>query len=299
MAGFKVAAAQYPLDWFDDFSAYEGKMSQWVEAATGAGAKLLVFPEYGAMELTSLAGKEIAGDLKRSIVFLQDVLPRVDELSAALARKHQVFISAGTAPFAQTDGSYRNIARLFAPSGTSGRQEKRVMTRFERERWHIAAGDGLNVFDTPLGKIGIAICYDAEFPLGVRALVEAGAQIILVPSCTDTFAGYSRVRVACAARALENQCYVVQAPTVGEVPWSPAVDMNVGSAGLFGPPDLGFPGDGTIEIGPLNAAEWIYGEIDLQRVEKVRREGAVFNYDHWREQPGAGILPKANVIALS
>ena len=64
MASFKVAAAQYPLDWFDDFSAYETKMSGWVENAAQAGAKLLVFPEYGAMELASLAGKEIAGDLE-------------------------------------------------------------------------------------------------------------------------------------------------------------------------------------------------------------------------------------------
>ena len=149
-----------------------------------------------------------------------------------------------------------------------------------------------------LGRIGIAICYDAEFPLLVRALADAGAQIILVPSCTDTFAGYSRVKVACAARALENQCYVVQAPSVGEVPWSPAVDMNVGSAGVFGPPDLGFPGDGVVALGPLNAAEWIFGEIDLARVEKVRRDGAVLNHAHWREQPGAGALPKADVVVL-
>jgi predicted amidohydrolase len=298
MASFKIAAAQYPLDWFDDFSAYEKKMSGWVEAAAAAGAKLLVFPEYGVMELTSLAGKEIAGDLARSIASLQNVLPRVDELNAALARKHEIFVSAGTAPFVQKDGSYRNIARLFAPSGAMGTQEKRVMTRFERERWHISAGEGLNVFETSLGRIGIAICYDAEFPLLVRALAEAGAQIILVPSCTDTFAGYSRVKVACAARALENQCYVVQAPSIGEVPWSPAVDMNVGSAGIFGPPDLGFPGDGVITLGPLNAAEWIFGDIDLQRVEKVRSDGAVLNHAHWREQPGAGELPKADVILL-
>ena len=298
MAPFKIAAAQYPLDWFDDFSAYETKMSGWLENAAQAGAKFVVFPEYGAMELTSLAGKEIAGDLKRSLAALQDVLPRVDELNAALARKHSVFISAGTAPFVQKDGSYRNIARLFAPSGAMGTQEKRVMTRFERERWHISAGEGLNVFETSLGKIGIAICYDAEFPLLVRALAEAGAQIILVPSCTDTFAGYSRVKVACAARALENQCYVVQAPSVGEVPWSPAVDMNVGSAGVFGPPDLGFPGDGVLTLGPLNAAEWIFGDIDLARVDKVRKEGSVLNHAHWREQPGAGELPKADVILL-
>jgi predicted amidohydrolase len=298
MAPFKVAAAQYPLDWFDDFSAYEKKITNWVEAAAQAGAKLLLFPEYGAMELTSLAGKDIAGDLKRSIVSLQEVLPRADALHAALARKHRIYISAGTAPFVQKDGSYRNVARLFAPSGGVGRQEKRVMTRFERERWLISAGEGLNVFETPLGKIGIAICYDAEFPLLVRTLADAGAQLILVPSCTDAFAGYSRVKVACAARALENQCYVVQAPTVGEVPWSPAVDMNVGSAGVFGPPDLGFPGDGVVALGPLNAVEWIYGDIDLGRVDKVRSEGAVLNHVHWREQPGAGPLPKADVISL-
>jgi predicted amidohydrolase len=298
MASFKIAAAQYPLDWFDDFSAYEKKMSGWVEAAAAAGAKLLVFPEYGVMELTSLAGKEIAGDLARSIASLQNVLPRVDELNAALARKHEIFVSAGTAPFVQKDGSYRNIARLFAPSGAMGTQEKRVMTRFERERWHISAGEGLNVFETSLGRIGIAICYDAEFPLLVRALAEAGAQIILVPSCTDTFAGYSRVKVACAARALENQCYVVQAPSVGEAPWSPAVDMNVGSAGMFGPPDLGFPGDGVVMLGPLNAAEWIFGDIDLVRVDKVRKDGGVLNHAHWREQPGAGQLPKVDAILL-
>jgi len=298
MAAFKVAAAQYPLSWFDDFSAYEKKMSGWVEMAAQADAKLLLFPEYGAMELTSLAGKEIAGDLKRSIAALQDVLPRVDALNKALAREHGVFISAGTAPLVQKDGSYRNIARLFAPSGAVGRQQKRVMTRFERERWHISAGEGLNVFETALGKIGIAICYDAEFPLLVRALAEAGAQVILVPSCTDTFAGYSRVKVACAARALENQCYVVQAPSVGEVPWSPAVDMNVGSAGIFGPPDLGFPGDGVMTLGPLNAAQWAFGDINLRRVDKVRSDGAVLNHAHWREQPGAGQLPKADVVLL-
>src|SRR5687768_5166555 len=109
MAPFKVAAAQYPLDWFDDFSAYEEKITNWVDAASRAGAKLLLFPEYGAMELTSLAGKDIAGDLKRSIASLQDVLPRADALYVALARKHRVYISAGTAPFAQKAGSYRNI----------------------------------------------------------------------------------------------------------------------------------------------------------------------------------------------
>lgn len=283
---FRIAAAQYPIDWFDDFAGYEQKLTHWVAEAAGAGARLLVFPEYGAMELASLAGREIAGDLAGSIAALQEVLPRADALHAALAARHAVYICAASAPFVQSDGTVRNVARLFAPSGAVGRQEKLVMTRFERERWHVSAGQGLNAFDTALGRIAIAICYDAEFPLLVRAQAEAGADLVLVPSCTDTFSGYSRVRVGCAARALENQLIVVQSPTVGEAAWSPAVDMNVGTAGILAPPDRGFPGDGVVAAGPLNLPQWVFAEIDLALVKNVRERGDVLNHRHWREQPG-------------
>ena len=61
----KIAAAAYPLDWFDDFNEYEAKLASWVEAAEGAD--LLVFPEYGAMELASLGGREVAGDPEASL----------------------------------------------------------------------------------------------------------------------------------------------------------------------------------------------------------------------------------------
>ena len=80
------------------------------------------------------------------------------------------------------------------------------MTRFENEQWLISAGDEIRVFDTDFGKIAINICYDSEFPLIARQQVEAGADLILVPSCTDTQAGFHRVRLGCQARALENQC---------------------------------------------------------------------------------------------
>lgn len=63
------------------------------------------------------------------------------------------------------------------------------------------------------------------------------------------------------------------------------------SAGVFGRPDLGFPGDGVVVIGPLNAAQWIYGETDCGRAHKVRSEGAVLNHAHWREQPGPPHYP--------
>ncbi len=298
MADLIVAAAQYPIDSFDSFAAYERKLSRWVAGAAARGAKLLVFPEYGAMELASLSPTDVAGDLARSIAAMQELLPRADALHAALARQHDVHISAATFPVAQDDGRYCNTARLFAPSGAVGTQQKLVMTRFERERWNISSGSGQRVFDTVLGPIGIAICYDAEFPLLVRALAQAGAEIILVPSCTDTVAGYNRVRVGSAARALENQCYVVTAPTVGEAPWSPAVDINVGAGAIFGPPDIGFDDDGVLAQGTANAPGWVYGAIELARVAAVRRDGQVLNHAHWADQPGSGVLPPAEIVSL-
>jgi predicted amidohydrolase len=168
------------------------------------------------------------------------------------------------------------------------------MTRFERETWDVGPGGPLRVFDTALGKIGILICYDAEFPLLGRALADAGAEIILVPSCTDTRAGYSRVRIGAMARALENQCVVVQSPTVGYAQWSPAVDENVGAAGVFGPPDLGFPDTGILAEGALNDPGLVAAQVDLAAVATVRAQGAVFNHAHWPESAARAYVARAD-----
>jgi predicted amidohydrolase len=298
MRTVRVAAAQYPIDELADLSGFEMKLSRWVAEAVGEGAELLVFPEYGAMELTSLAGRKVAADLVASIATMQDVMAEVDGLHAALARRHRVHILAASAPLRQTDGRYANTARLFAPSNGIGIAQKLITTRSEREKWRIAPGEGLRVFDTALGTIGVALGYDAEFPLIARALAAAGAEIILVPSCTDTLAGYNRVRLAAAARALESQCYVVQAPTVGEARWSPAVAENIGAANFFAPPDRGFPDDGVLAQSELNRPGWAHVVLDLDRLAEVRKSGAVLTFRHWDEQPGAHKGLVADVVRL-
>lgn len=284
MSTLRLAAAQYPIDEIKSFAQYEAKLTRWVEGAAREGAQLLVFPEYGAMELTALAGPAIAGDLHESIAALQSVLPEADALHAKLARQHGLFILGASAPVRGADGRYINTARFFAPSGQSAAQEKLIMTRFEREDWNVAGGQGQRVFDTPFGRIGVAICYDVEFPILVRSLTAAGAEIILAPSCTDTAFGYWRVRVGAQARALENQCFTVQSPTVGDAPWSPAVDTNVGAAAIYAPPDIGLPEDGVLAIGAMNAPAWVYADLDLGRIRAVRSGGQQLNNLHWEEQ---------------
>lgn len=284
---YTVAAAQYPVEQLADFAAWRAKLARWVAEAADAGAKLAVFPEYGGMELTALDPASVS-DLHASIAALQPLVARVDAAHAELAAQHELHILAASLPVRGQDGRFRNHARLFTPGGKMGVQQKIVMTRFERELWGIAAGGPIRVFDTDLGRIGVAICYDAEFPLLVRAQAEAGAELILVPSATDTLHGWHRVRTGARARALENQCYVVQSPVVGEALWTPSLDVSHGAAGVFGPSDLGFPDDGVVARGVVDAPGWVFGEVDLDAVARVRREGAVFGFRHWGEQLAGG-----------
>jgi predicted amidohydrolase len=148
----------------------------------------------------------------------------------------------------------------------------------------VVAGQGLTTFDTDLGRIGVVICYDSEFPLLSRALVEQGAEILLAPSCTDSLAGFTRVRVGSMARALENQCVVVHAPTVGLCDFCPAVDENIGAASIYGPPDRGFPPTGILAEGGMNSPGWTIADVSLEAIREVRRDGGVLNHAHWPEQ---------------
>ncbi len=299
MSIFKIALAQYPIVRPESLKAWSASISGWVTEAALGGAKLLVFPEYAAMDLAGLE-PAIMSDLQGSLHFVADLHEEVHSLYRTLAIANDVHLIAGSIPFRRHDGRFVNRASLFAPSGKSGFQDKIVMTRFERERWHITGGDRLNVFKTDLGVIGIAICYDIEFPLIARSQAEAGAELIVTPSCTDSMQGYWRVRHGAQARALEGQCFVAQSPTIGLAAWSPVLDENHGLAGLFGPPDGDSPEDGVLSLGEGGRAGWTYGEIDTDRVQRWRGEGAVRPFAHWPEQylGSAGGLPACEIVDL-
>ena len=290
----KIATAAYPLDWFEDWTEYEGKLTAWVAEAAQEGADLLVFPEYGAMELASLDGVTVAGDLHGSIRAVAGRVGASYDLHAALAARFGVHILSASAPVLAGDAVV-NRAALFGPAGLIGVQDKQIMTRFEREDWGIAGATGgatggagpLQVFDTALGRIGVLICYDSEFPLLARDLAERGVEILLVPSCTEALEGYWRVRIGAMARALEGQCVAVMSSLIGQEPRLFAVEENTGAGGVFGPPDRGFPPTGVIAEGPLNSPGWTYADIDLAAVRDVRADGHVLNLSHWPEQEQA------------
>ncbi|NRB05550.1 MAG: carbon-nitrogen hydrolase family protein [Rhodobacteraceae bacterium] len=284
----KIATAAYPLSFLDSWAQYEDKLHDWVADAVQNSAELLVFPEYGAMELATLDGAETAGNLERSLFAVSDRLGEADAVHARLASEYGVTILAASGPAAYDlpEGVTRpvNRARLFAPDCAAGVQDKQIMTRFEAEVWYVAPGGPLQLFDTALGRIGVLICYDSEFPLLGRALADA--DLILVPSVTEAISGFSRVQIGARARALENQCVTVMSSVVGAAEWSEAVDVSVGAGGIFGPPDRGFPETGIFAQGEINQPGWTYAEVDLAQVAEVRRDGGVLNRRDWQHQLG-------------
>jgi len=280
----RIATAAYPVEYLGAWDAYEAKVSKWVAEAAGQGAELLVFPEWGGLELATFEGPEVAASLTCCIEAQTRWLPKADALHARLAAGHGVHICAASALVRREDGLAVNRARLVTPEGTVGVQDKLVMTRYEREVFDIHPGREARVFETALGRIGISICYDSEFPLIARAMVEAGAEIVLAPSCTEAMAGYWRVRIGAQARALEGQCITVQSPTIGRAPWCEAIDVTTGAAGIYCPPDRGFPATGVLAAGEIDRAGWVVADADLAQVAEVRRDGAVLNLSHWPEQ---------------
>jgi len=260
--------------------AWAMRLDREVAVAVRHGAELLVLPEYAPLELAGGAVPDLTRELADGVA----AAPAALEAARAVARRHGVWLIPGTLPFA-AGGRIVNRAPLIAADGAVAFQDKHAMTRFEAEEWGVAAGAPPAVFETRWGRIGIAVCFDLEFPHLVRAQVEAGAWLVVSPSCTDTLAGFNRVRIAAAARAMENQCFVGIAPTVGLAPWSGALDVNRGHAAVFGPVDRGFPEDGVIARGALDTAQWVFATLDPAALDTVRREGAVRNHLSWPAGP--------------
>ncbi len=282
----KVASAQYPIGEPGSLGEWEAKISDWVTDGAATGAQLLVFPEYAAIEQAAAFGKLVSADLSATLSAVADEADRRVAFHVDLAKRHNVHILVGSGPARRADRQYVNAAQLVCPNGKVGVQDKLIMTPFERD-WGIVAGGPPRVFETAIGHIAIAICYDSEFPLLVRAMAEAGAELLLVPSCTERVSGFHRIRTGAAARALENTMAAVTSPTVGDALWSPAVDRNAGSACILVPPDVLLSDTGTIAEGLLSQPMWVTAEIDFGRLRKLRTSGEMRNYADWSHQPGA------------
>jgi predicted amidohydrolase len=294
----KLALAQYPVSQHAGFDTWKTYVEKWIQDAASTQCDLLVFPEYGSIELTSFAAENVRKDLRKQIQYLSELNAKFVETFQGFARQYGVYIVAPSIPFFVAEKNLTvNRAYIFSKNGQMDFQDKLFMTRFEDEDWGISSSEKVvgefvqKIFQTEIGNLAISICFDVEFSEPSFSAALAGAEIILAPSCTETIKGCNRVHVGARARALENQFYVAVSQTIGDAPWSIATDFNNGYSALYSTPDLDFTDDGIVAKGVLNKPGWLQTQIPLDKVNEARTKGSVFNYQLRQALPSFGRIP--------
>lgn len=268
----RVASLQYLMRPVASFDEFREQVAALVATAADYKSRLIVFPEYFTCQLLTL--DDVHRPISEQVRRLAEQLPRYSELFAGLARRYRVHIVGGSIPVAENDKVY-NRAFVFSPTGEVGTQGKLHMTRWENEEWEVSPSERLRVFETDWGRFAVNICYDVEFPEIARVAARKGAEVLVVPSCTDDRQGFLRVRYCAQARAIENQLYVVHSCTVGSLPMVPAVSLNYGQASILTPSDFAFSRDGILAEGVPNQESMVIGDLDLPLIRDSRECGTV------------------------
>lgn len=270
----RVASLQYFIRPVANFEQFQEQVEGLVQTAADYKCNMVVFPEYFTTQLLMLGNYK--RPIKEQVRDLSKQAPRFVSFMTDLALRHKLYIVGGTIPVEDPkSGRIRNRCYFFSPDGDVGFQDKIHMTRFEKEEWIVESGSRLKIFDTDFGKVAITICYDVEFPEIARTAARAGANVLIVPSCTDDRQGFLRVRYCAHARAIENQMFVIQSSTVGSLPMVPAVSLNYGQASILTPSDFAFSRDGILAEGIPNQETMVIGELNMKLIGEQRASGTV------------------------
>lgn len=245
----------------------------FIDALSDYRADFAVLPEFFSAPLMGIQPDMSSLD---AIRYLAQFTPELVSAISEMAVSYNINIIAGSMPLLDDEDVY-NVAWLCRRDGTSEEQRKIHITPSERKDWGIEGGNYLQVFETDAGRIGILICYDVEFPELSRILSEESMEILFVPFWTDTKNGYLRVRHCSQARAIENECYVAIAGSVGNLPRVDNVDIQYAQSAVFSPSDFYFPHDGIISEAVPNTEMLVFADIDLEKLKLLHQEGSVTN----------------------
>ncbi|MCB0449232.1 MAG: carbon-nitrogen hydrolase family protein [Confluentibacter sp.] len=202
--------------------------------------------------------------------------PTIVKKFSEFAISYNINIITGSMPELRGDLLY-NVGYLCKRDGSTERYEKLHVTPDEAKVWGMQGGNELKTFDTDCGKIGILICYDSEFPELSRILADEGMDILFVPFLTDTQNGYSRVRHCAQARAIENECYVAIAGSVGNLPKVHNMDIQFAQSMVFTPCDFAFPANGIKAEATTNTEMILIADVDIDLLRELNQFGSVRN----------------------
>ena len=179
-----------------------------LEEAAAAGAQLLVLPECAIPGYMFDSGDE-------AMPYAEEIPGPTTEALAEACRRLDVYAVCG---LLERDGDIiHNAAVLVGPEGLIGSYRKTHLPFLGVDRF-VVPGEELPVFETPLGRIGLEICYDLRFPEVTRTLALKGADIVAHPT-NFPMAAKVQTEVITLARAAENRVYLLTANRVGKERW--------------------------------------------------------------------------------
>ncbi|MCB1733603.1 MAG: hydrolase [Gammaproteobacteria bacterium] len=273
----RVGAAQWQMRQAPTLDVLQQQIEYFVDVFAGYKADFVLFPEFFSFPLMAQFNQDNPAQAIRDVATYSTTLR--DQMQR-LAVSYNINIIAGSMPV--YDGQkLNNVCYLLRRDGTSDAQYKLHVTPDETQYWGMQGGNDLRVFDTDVGRIGILICYDVEFPELPRILAEQGMQMLFVPYWTDTKNAYERVRRCAQARAIENECYVVITGSVGNLPNVENMDIQYSQAAVFTPSDYAFPHDAIAAEATPNTEMALIADLDLDKLVELRRNGSVRN---WRDR---------------
>ena len=245
----------------------------FVDAVSDYKSDFILFPEYFNAPL--MAKFNHLGE-SQAIRQLAQYTNEMRKRFVSLAISYNINIITGSMPQLRGDDLY-NVGFLCRRDGTFDTYEKIHITPDETKSWGLSGGKIIKTFDTDCAKVGVLICYDVEYPELSRIMADQGMQILFVPFLTDTQNGYSRVRICAQARAIENECYVVIAGSVGNLPRVHNMDVQYAQSGVFTPCDFAFPTDGKCAEATPNTEMILVSDVDLDLLNELHTYGCVRN----------------------
>jgi predicted amidohydrolase len=261
MDKYKIACLQANTG--NDLAANLTTVRAMIREAAANGAHWILTPEYTLM-------MDGSGRVMRDNALPADGGASLAELQA-MAKELKVWLLIGSLTLRTGDEADTRIVNrsfLICDQGeTVATYDKIHMFdvtlpdgKVIRESSAYRPGDKAVVVETPLGKVGLTICYDLRFPQLFRTLAQAGAQIITVPSSFQRQTGKAHWHPLLQARAIENGCYVIAPAMCGE---------HAGNRQTFGHSLVVNPWGEVVADGGEGSGI-VYAEIDVARVAKVR-----------------------------
>ncbi|WP_047550717.1 carbon-nitrogen hydrolase family protein [Psychroserpens sp. Hel_I_66] len=269
----RLGLIQWQMRTYNSLEELMQQVEYFVDSVAAYRSDFALFPEFFNAPLMAKFNHMHEPDAIRELAkYTKVIVEKMQQLSIS----YNINIITGSMPELIEDKLF-NVGYLCRRDGSLERYEKIHVTPDEAKVWGMQRGHKLQTFETDAGKIGILICYDSEFPELSRLLSDEGMDILFIPFLTDTQNGYSRVRLCAQARAIENECYVAIAGSVGNLPNVNNMDIQYAQSAVFTPCDFSFPSNGIKAEATTNTEMILVADVDISLLRELHSFGAVKN----------------------